>query len=536
MRSLYGSLFIAAAALAPTQPAFTQAQSASPPSQSRASDEPGATPAMDRGRADTISDPELALASAIEDAQPSKGSVTVDGSRINYTVTPGTLTIRDDEGKSIASMFYVAYTADRPKTARPRPLTFLFNGGPGSSSMWLHMGSFGPVRVDTPTTDASAPPPYRIVPNPESIIDRTDLVFLDAIGTGLSRPLGEAKGAAFWGVDQDIDAFARGIRRYLAKYDRWSSPKFLLGESYGTLRAAGLAHTMQERGMQLSGVILLSTILNYGIRNPGFDQIYVSYLPSYAATAWYHNRIPNRSADLQAFLKEVRDYARGPYLTALAQGDDLPDAERDAVARQLSAYTGLSTEFLIRNDLRVELARFRKELLRDQRRTVGRLDSRFLGIDLDVAGESPEYDAADAAISGAYIGALNSYLFGTLGYETKLTYRPNFYSQISPAWDRKHKAPGQQQRMDSANTAIDLALAMRQNPHLKVLALNGYYDMATPFGGAEYALKHMQLDPSLRRNVTYAYYPSGHMIYIEPGSMTALKRDLDAFYDSATGG
>lgn len=476
---------------------------------------------------------DLATASAEENAQPTRGSVTVRGARINYTVTPGTLTIRDDEGKATASMFYVAYTADRPKDGRPRPITFLFNGGPGSSSMWLHMGSFGPVRVDTPTTDVAAPPPYRIAPNPESIIDRTDLVFLDAIGTGLSRPLGDTKGTAFWGVDQDIDAFTRGIERYVSKYDRWSSPKFLLGESYGTLRAAGLAHSLQNRGMQLNGVILLSTILNYGIRNPGFDQIYVSYLPSFAATAWYHNRIPDRPGTLEPFLTEVRNFARGPYLTALAQGDDLPDAERDAVARQLSAYTGISTDFLIKNDLRVDLGRFRKELLRDQRRTVGRLDSRFVGVDIDAAGDAPEYDAADTAISGAYIGALNSYLFGTLGYKTKLTYRPNYYSAISPAWDRTHKAPGQQQRMDSANTAIDLAQAMRQNPHLKVLALNGYYDMATPFGGAEYALKHMQLDRSLRDNLTFTYYPSGHMIYIEPGSMTALKRDLDSFYDGA---
>lgn len=479
-------------------------------------------------------DADIAAASAEEDAQPSRGSVTIAGRTIPYTVTPGTLTIRNDEGKPIASMFYVAYTADRAKGAPPRPVTFLFNGGPGSSSMWLHMGSFGPVRVDTPSTDVSAPPPYRIVPNHESILDKTDLVFLDAIGTGLSRPLGDTKGTEFWGVDQDIDAFARAIQRYLVKYDRWSSPKFLLGESYGTLRAAGLAHELQSRGTQMSGVILLSTILNYGVRNPGTELEDIIYLPSYAATAWYHNRLPNRPATLEPFLSEVRAYAIGPYLSALAKGDDLPVEERDAVARQLSAYTGLSTQVLIENDLRVDLSRFRKELLRDQRRTVGRLDSRFLGIDVDAGGEGPEYDAADAAIGGAYIGALNSYLFGTLGYKTKLSYRPNFYSSISPAWDRKHKAPGSQRKMDAANTALDLGQAMRQNPHLKVLALNGYYDMATPFFGAEYSLKHMQLDPSLRGNITYTYYPSGHMIYIEPGSMTALKADLDRFYDSAT--
>ncbi|WP_414900184.1 S10 family peptidase [Sphingomonas flavalba] len=475
---------------------------------------------------------DTAAASAEEDAQPKRGSVTIDGKRIGYTVTPGTLTIRNDAGEAVASMFYVAYVADRPAGAPPRPVTFTFNGGPGSSSMWLHMGSFGPVRVDTPNDTAHAPPPYPIVENHQSILDRTDLVFIDAIGTGLSRPIGKAKGADFWGVDQDIDAFARGILRYLALYDRWDSPKFLLGESYGTLRAAGLVHTLQSRGAQMSGVILLSSILNYGVRQPGFDRIFVTYVPSYAAAAWYHKRLADRPAALEPFLTEVREWARGPYLAALAKGDDLSDAERAAIARQMSAYTGLSEKFLLSVDLRVDLARFRKELLRDQRRTIGRLDTRFLGIDVDAGGDSPEFDAADAAISGPYIGALNKYLFGTLGYKTKLSYRPNFYSGIAGTWDQKHKAPDGR-TMALAATSIDLGTAMRINPYLKVLSLNGYYDTATPFFGAEYDLKHMQIDPALRGNITYRYYESGHMIYIEPGSLTALKRDLDQWYDAA---
>lgn len=468
-----------------------------------------------------------------EQASPRKGQVTVAGKRINYTATPGTLTIRDDNGDPRASMFYVSYVAERQRGER-RPVTFVFNGGPGSSSMWLHIGSFGPVRVDTPTDGAATPAPFAIGPNPQSLIDKTDFVFMDAIGTGLSRPLGEAKGKDFWGVDQDIDVFTSAIQRYLTINDRWNDPKFLLGESYGTLRAAGLVHSLQERGTQMNGVILLSSILNYGVRNPGFDQISVTYLPSYAATAWYHNRLPNRPATLEPFLSEVREFARGPYLTALAKGDDLPDAERDALADRLAGYTGIGRDYWIRTALRLDLGRFRKELLRDTGRTVGRLDSRFLATDIDAAGETPEFDAADVAISGAYVATINQYLFGTLGYETNLRYRPNFYHEISPAWDQKHKAPGGGRAMPAADTALDLARAMRTNPHLKVLSLNGYYDMATPFFGAEYDLKHMQLPPALRPNVSFKYYESGHMIYIHPESMTALRRDLVEWYDSAT--
>jgi carboxypeptidase C (cathepsin A) len=486
----------------------------------------------DEKRAEQKPDADVAAASAVEDAQPKRGRVTIGGKAIAYTVTPGTLTIRNDDGEPVGSMFYVGYVADHPKGAAPRPVTFVFNGGPGSSTMWLHMGSFGPYRVDTPAAETAPNAPFRIVENHQSILDRTDLVFIDAMATGLSRPLGKARASDFFGVDPDIDAFAKAIQRYLSINDRWNAPKFVLGESYGTLRGAGLVHALQTRGVQMNGLILLSSILNYGIRQPGFDQIYVTYLPSFAATAWYHNRLPNRPATLEPWLTEVRNWARGPYLAALAKGDDLSGEERNAIATQLSAYTGLSPDFLIRNDLRIDLARFRKELMRDQRRTVGRLDSRFVGIDVDAAADSPEYDAADVAISGAYIGAINTYLFGTLGYKTPLTYRPNFYSGIRGNWDQKHKGPNGEQ-MGLAATSLDLSQTMRQNPNLKVLSLNGYYDMATPFFGAEYSLKHMQLDPSLRANLTFRYYESGHMIYIHPESMTALKRDLDSFYDTA---
>lgn len=481
-------------------------------------------------------DPDTATAPVAEQAQPQRGSVTVRGKTIAYTATPGTLTIRNDNGEPVASMFYVAYIADRAKGAAERPITFAYNGGPGSSSMWLHMGSVAPVHVETPLPSAQPNAPFHVVPNPNTILDHSDVVFLDAIGTGLSRPIGKAKGPEFWGVDQDIDAFARGITRFLTRYDRWNSPKFLFGESYGTLRSAGLVYQLQDRGVQMNGVILLSSILNYGVRQPGYDMIHLTYLPSYAADAWYHGRIQNRPATLEPWLSEVRQWTFGPYASALLKGSDITPEEKAAVARQMSAYTGLSEQFILRNDLRVDLSRFRKELLRDQGKTIGRLDARFTGTDADDAGDAPEYDAADRSLSGSYIGALNSYLFGTLRYKTPLVYRPNYYAEIGGGkWDQKHRAPGGRGQMALADTALDLSQAMRENPNLKVLSLNGYYDMATPFTGAEYDLKHMSLPPEARGNLTFKYYESGHMVYVEPESHAQMTRDIDAFIDMASG-
>jgi carboxypeptidase C (cathepsin A) len=291
---------------------------------------------------------------------------------------------------------------------------------------------------------------------------------------------------------------------------------------------------LQQRGVQLAGVTIMSTVLNIPLLfDPSIDQAHVNIFPTFAATAWYHNRIANRPADLDAFAKQAQAFATGPYAAALAKGDRLTPEERNQIAQQAAALIGVSPDFLIRSNLRPGPDRFRKELLRDQRRTVGRLDSRFDGVDADAGGEGPEFDAANEAISGAFIAAINNYLFNDLGYKTKLSYRPNFYSGIGPAWDWKHKAPGNG-RQFAANTSVDLSQAMRQNPKMKLLSLNGYYDMATPFAGADYDLEHMELDPALKANITYKYYPSGHMIYIEPGSAARLRQDIDAFYDSIT--
>jgi carboxypeptidase C (cathepsin A) len=343
--------------------------------------------------------------------------------------------------------------------------------------------------------------------------------------------LGDKKGSDFWGVDQDADGFARAIMRYVTKNARWQSPKFIFGESYGTTRSGALSYLLQDRGMALNGVIILSSILNYGIRQPGFDQIYINYLPSFAATAWYHHKVPNPPADVATFVEQARQFAAGPYAAALAQGSALDPAKRAEIAQQMAAFTGLSPAFILNANLRVDLSRFQKELLRDQRLTVGRYDSRYTGIDSDAAGERPEYDASDTAISGAFIASFQDYVVRELGYKTDMPYRVSAYGLDGFKWDFTHKAPGSPRPQTSPDVAVDLSAAMRTNPYLHVLSLNGYYDMATPFFGTEYDLKHMDLQPAQAQNLEFRYYPSGHMAYLNPDALHALHRDLAAFYD-----
>ncbi len=506
-------------------------------------DEPGASaaPVVERntGRGERagerkISDADIATAPVVEQEKSSHHTANVAGRSIGYTATAGTLTLRSDDGKPIASMFYVAYTADGPREGRP--VTFLYNGGPGSASLFVHMGLFGPTHVMTDSPNATHGPPFTLTDNQYSLLDKSDLVFLDAIGAGYSRPLGDTKGTEFWGVDQDIDAFTRGVQRYITINHRWNSPKFIFGESYGTTRSAGLALSLQQHGIQLNGVLLLSSILNYGVRDSGFDHSFVTYLPSYAATAIYHKKIPT-PGDQKAFLQEVRDWATGPYQVALAKGSNISDAELNATAQKMSSYTGLSVDFLKRANLRVDLNLFRKELLRNERRTIGRYDSRFTGIDEDAAGAGAGYDPSDTGINGAYVAALHDHLERDLGYFSDLNYWPSGPG-INQAWDWRHRPPGGNfggggRRDQVANTAADLGLAMRQNPHLMVYSLNGIYDMATPFFGTEYDLAHMNLDPTLRDNVRFAYYPSGHMVYLNQDALKSLKADVAKFYDDA---
>ena len=493
---------------------------------------PGADPRADRARCRKLSDWEIATAPIAEIRKVTRHQAVIAGRPMAYTATTGTLTVRDDEGKPTLSMFYVAYTAGEGHDPN-RPVTFLYNGGPGSSSMWLHMGSLAPMRVVTDSPRPTRNAPFHMVDNNESLLDKSDLVFIDAPGAGFSRPLGDTKLAAFWGTDPDIDAFARGVERYLTLYDRWNSPKFIFGESYGTTRSAGLAYRLQEDGAQLNGVILLSSILNYGRRDPGFDQELINYLPTYAAIAAYHHRASD-GGDLPGYLAQVREFARGPYALALAKGQTLSDAERAQIAQQLSHFIGLSPEYILKADLRVSPGRFREELLRDQRLTLGRYDARFTGYDVDALGENPEYDPSDTGISGAFVSAFHHYLTADLGFTTELTYRPTYYS-AGIQWDFKHQPPGGRgaYSINQADVALDLSAAMRQNPHLLLYSLNGVYDMATPFFGTEYDLGHMQLPPSLRGNVRFAYYPSGHMVYLNTEALKSMHADLARFYDEA---
>jgi carboxypeptidase C (cathepsin A) len=461
-----------------------------------------------------------------------KHSIRAGGQVLPYTATAGTLTIRDVAGKPRASIFYTAYTLDNARGGN-RPVTFFYNGGPGSPTLWLHMGSFGPMRLQTGNPEFMRPAPFQFGSNSDTLLGTTDMVFIDAPGAGLSRPLGDAKASDFYGVDQDADAFARAVLRYVTKFSRWDSPKFLFGESYGTTRSGALAYQLQERGVALNGVVLLSSIMNYGSRQPGLDQVYLNYLPSYASTAWYHHKMANPPATVDQAAAQARAFALGPYAAALAKGQTISPEERDTVAQRMSELTGLSPEFIKRANLRVDLSRFRKELLRGERETVGRFDSRYTGVDADAAGESPDYDASDKAISGAFIGAFNNYLARDLNYDTNMSYRLSARDEAGFTWDWKHRAPGSDNPQNNPNTALDLAAAMRTNPYLKVLSLNGWYDMATPFFGTEFDLSHMMLEPSEQRNLEFRYYPAGHMVYLNPDALHQMRVDVERFIGNA---
>jgi carboxypeptidase C (cathepsin A) len=472
-----------------------------------------------------------------EKASATHHELTLGGKTLKYTATAGTLLIRDEEDKPYGSMFYVAYTLDGAE-ASSRPVSFLYNGGPGSATLWLHMGSFSPVRITTDSPNATAGPPFKLVPNEYSLLDKTDLVFIDAPLTGYSRAVGKGTAKDFTGVDQDLHAFDRFIVRYVTVNQRWNSPKFLIGESYGTTRSAALADMLGNDGVQLNGVVLISSILNYNIRAGGYDNLYIFNLPSYAAAAWYFNKIPDKPADVGTWVEQAREFASGPYAHALFAGDRLSAGELDEVAKQVSHFTGLSVDYVKEANLRISPTRFRKEVLRDDRRTLGRYDMRFEGVDVDAAGESPSYDASDTGISGAFVAALHDYLSRELKFDSTDEYRPTAYSMIQ--WDWKHRpttgAPGAGPGGEQSQpyVAADLASAIRKNPHLHVFSANGYFDLATPFFATEYDLDHMDLEPALRGNVQFGYYPSGHMIYLNVDALHKLRDDLEAFITSST--
>ncbi len=471
-------------------------------------------------------------------------TIVIDGQEISYTVVCGTLVLKEEsekkgekegesEGqKARASIFFVAYTRDGVEDIQKRPLTFSFNGGPGSSSVWLHLGLLGPRRVLLDDDGFAYPPPYRLVDNAYSLLDHTDLVFIDPVSTGYSRAVPGEKPKHFHGFKKDIESVGDFIRLYTTRYQRWTSPKFLIGESYGTTRAAGLSGYLQERhGMYLNGIMLISSILNFQTADfhTGNDLPYILFLPTYAATAWYHHRLNDElEKDLQATLEEVEDFALGDYTHALMQGDNLQDEERLLIARKLARYTGLSEDYIDSTSLRIDIFRFTKELLRHTKRTVGRLDSRFKGIDRDSAGEHFEFDPSMSNIAGPYTATLNDYVRGELNYESDLN-----YEILS---ERVHPWSYAEFENEYVNVAETLRKAMTTNPYLKVYVANGYFDLATPYLATKYTFNHLGLDRSLLENLRMGFFEAGHMMYIHIPSLVKLKSDLVEFITWAAPG
>jgi carboxypeptidase C (cathepsin A) len=451
---------------------------------------------------------------------------------VAYTATAGTLVLRDGKGNPTARMGYVAYTRKGFPDPGRRPITFAFNGGPGSSSIWLHMGALGPRRVVTADAVSTPPPPYRVVDNAYSLLDVTDLVMIDPVGTGFSHAVGKKEDKDFWGVDPDLASVAQFIVEYVNENDRWNSPKYLLGESYGTTRAAGLVNLLQsEKGMAFNGVVLVSVALDLGsiFDQLGNDRAFVLYLPAFTAVAWYHHALPDRPDKLEPLLEEAKAFAAGPYAAALMKGDALTDAERDAIAGQMHRFIGLSADYIKKANLRVREAEFTQELLREHRETVGRLDARFLGTTPDPLAQDAAYDPQEAAISPAFTAAFMDYLHRELKFGRDRTYTVE--AQVFQSWPFTHRVPGLRQRWPQpvVNTGVDLAQALIYNPDLRVLALNGYFDLATPFFGTEYMLDHLGLPKELSSHIELRYYDAGHMMYLHEPDLARMKSDIGAF-------
>jgi carboxypeptidase C (cathepsin A) len=492
-----------------------------------------------------------------------QGAIDVGGQHIAYTAIAGTITVGSTDGQDaqlgpdgkpqpgsqlaleepdkakdappVARMFYVAYFKTGAK-AEDRPITFFYNGGPGSSTVWLHMGSLGPKHVVTAGDTHLPAAPYTMVDNPNSLLDVSDLVFIDMPGTGFGRLMGKDAQKTFWGIDGDASAFARFIERFDTKYSRWNSPKFIFGESYGTTRSAVLADLLENKyDTDLNGVILLSQIFNFTAdidgpgANPGVDLPYVLGLPTYAASAWYHKKLPAQPAALEPFLTEVEQFAMGPYAHALAMGTDLTADEKQQVAEKLHEYTGLPVAYLLKANLRVSGPEFEKTLQDDSDMTTGRLDTRFSGPNLDPLSENAEYDPQSAAISSAYVSLFNDYVRRDLKYGDGQTYVPEI--DLDLHWDFKHDG-----NPVSVNVAPDLAEAMKTNPRLRVMVNGGYYDLATPFFAAQYEDKHLPIPQGLAKNIEYDWYESGHMVYVRDECVKLLHDRVAAFITSTDAG
>jgi carboxypeptidase C (cathepsin A) len=465
-----------------------------------------------------------------------KHKVKIGGKEIKYTVTAGTMILKEEtadrtkesEGeKPRAQVFFVAYTKDGAGSKSKRPLTFSFNGGPGSSSVWLHLGVLGPRRVVLTDEGELPPPPFKLTDNQFSILDDTDLVFIDPVSTGYSRAVDGQKPKEWHEFRKDIQSVGDFIRLYTTRYKRWLSPKFLAGESYGTTRAAGLSGYLQERhGLYLNGLILISSVLDFTtiLFDTNNELPYILYLPGFAATAWYHKKA-GVNQPLKKFLKEAEEFARGEYTTALMKGDQLAVDEREHVVKKLVRFTGLSADFIERTNLRIIDQHYFKELLRDRGQTTGRLDARFLGLDRLGVTETPEYDPLLTNVLGPYTAAFYDYIRAELKFESDLPYE----ILSEKVWPWSYSAFENRY----LNVAETMRSAMTYNPHLKVYVANGYFDLGTPYFATEYTFSHLGLHKSLQKNITMDYYEAGHMMYIHMPSLKKMKKDLAKFIKNA---
>ena len=465
---------------------------------------------------------------AVEKTSVTQQTTHIGGQEIHYTATAGTLLLKKEDGKPKASMFFIAYSRDGTADPAKRPITFAYNGGPGSSSVWLHMGALGPRRVPLTDEGFPVPPPYPIVDNEYSALDFTDLVFIDPVTTGYSRNAPGENPQQFHGLEGDLSSVAAFIQEYLSKYNRWSSPKFLAGESYGTTRSAGLSdYLLKNDGIYLNGITLISSVLNFQTLDfqPGNDLPYILYLPSYTAAAWYHKKLPSNLGDLRKAVAESRHFAANEYTLALMKGNQLTPAERTSVAKQMSRLTGLSEQYIEESNLRVPIFHFVKQLLRDQKRTIGRYDDRLEGIDRDAAGATFEYDPSYSSVLGAYTAAFNEYVRTELKWDSETPYEI-LTGKVRP-WNYKEF---ENRYVDVAGRLRD---AMSQNQHLHVLVANGYFDLATPFFATEYTFDHLGFDPKLDGNVSMMYCEAGHMLYTKKACLQSLHQHMSELYKKA---
>ena len=455
--------------------------------------------------------------------------VEIDGKTIQLVAQAGTYKLRDEENKPLALFGYTSYIKEGAKSTRP--IVFAFNGGPGSSSFWLHMGVLGPKRIAVNDPEYTPAAPYQIVNNNYSILDVADLVMIDPVGTGLSVPLGAHTFDEFWGVDQDIRSISLFITQYLIEQGRMNSPKFLLGESYGTFRNAGIMDHLLNQGIAMNGVIMVSAVFDLRtlIFPPDDDLPYLMHFPTYAASAWYHNQIPDKEPNLEKFIDEIRSFTENSYAPALFKGDRISPEQKNTVAGQLAKYTGLSKDYWLKSNLKVTGSEYFAEALRSKGLVIGRLDSRYTGINQDLISQFGSHDPQSAAISPAYITGFLDYFHNTLGVRKDLQYTVTAGRREGFEWDWHHKGNQRWNTQAAINTAPDMARALSRDPNMKVLILNGYYDIATVFYGVEYTIDHLGLTPEIRDNIIMKYYEAGHMMYTHHPSLIKFKEDVGSF-------